>query len=309
MNVLRLGCIGEAMIELSQDPAQPGLARIGTAGDTLNTAIYLKRSAGSAISVSYVTALGDDPHSASMLDFMAGEGLEISATRRLAGALPGLYWITTGEAGERSFHYWRQNSAARQMFGGEGNCDFSALGELDVVYLSAISLAILPDPVRQGLIATLSDARKQRQLRVAFDSNYRPRLWESANAARKTIAAMWQITDIALPSLDDEMAVFEETSEHETAARLRETCPGTGVIKRGLLGPLPLDTSVAIPDLPRIANPLDTTAAGDSFNGAFLASFLLDGDLEKAMQAGHACASKVICHRGAIIPATAQAGS
>ena len=52
----RVACIGEAMIELS---VQGNSANIGVAGDTLNTAIYLKRSAPE-IHVDYVTGLIDE---------------------------------------------------------------------------------------------------------------------------------------------------------------------------------------------------------------------------------------------------------
>jgi 2-dehydro-3-deoxygluconokinase len=47
---------------------------------------------------------------------------------------------------------------------------------------------------------------------------------------------------------------------------------------------------------------VDTTAAGDSFNGAYLAA-LMRGEPEAAcLAAGHAMASEVIGHPGAIFP-------
>ena len=52
----RIACIGEAMIELSTEGDQ---AHLAVAGDTLNTAIYLKRSSPD-ITVDYVTCLGQD---------------------------------------------------------------------------------------------------------------------------------------------------------------------------------------------------------------------------------------------------------
>ena len=53
----RIAIIGEAMLELSQDPA--GNAKLAYGGDTLNTATYMARLGAS---VDYITALGVDPY-------------------------------------------------------------------------------------------------------------------------------------------------------------------------------------------------------------------------------------------------------
>jgi 2-dehydro-3-deoxygluconokinase len=47
---------------------------------------------------------------------------------------------------------------------------------------------------------------------------------------------------------------------------------------------------------------VDTTAAGDSFNGAYLAALLAGGSEADCLAGGHAMAAKVIGHPGAIIP-------
>ncbi len=67
----RVAAIGEAMIELS---IEGETAKVGVAGDTLNTAIYLKRAAP-GIDVDYVTCLGDDPFSDQIEDFIAAQDI------------------------------------------------------------------------------------------------------------------------------------------------------------------------------------------------------------------------------------------
>ena len=52
---------------------------------------------------------------------------------------------------------------------------------------------------------------------------------------------------------------------------------------------------------PRVDTIVDTTAAGDSFNGAFLASYLNKPDFPAAVKAGQQCAAKVISRHGALI--------
>ena len=138
---MKVACIGEAMVELSLS-AEGTAAQVGFAGDTLNTAIYLKRAAP-GLDVSYVTRVGRDAFSDRLREFIAAEAvgtkaIETSKTRNL-----GLYAISTDAAGERSFTYWRDRSAARELFQTGGAADFSVLEHFDLLYLSAISLAIL----------------------------------------------------------------------------------------------------------------------------------------------------------------------
>ncbi len=103
-----IACIGECMIELTQGTGNQ-LTR-GFGGDTLNTAVYLARL---GMSVDYVTALGDDPFSDEMIAAWQVEGIGTGRVLRIAGKMPGLYAIRTNTAGERSFYYWRDSSAAR----------------------------------------------------------------------------------------------------------------------------------------------------------------------------------------------------
>lgn len=290
----RVACIGEAMIELSLDGTA---AQVGVAGDTLNTAIYLHRSAPE-LTVDYITCLGDDPFSDRIADFIEGQGIGTQHIRRLEGRAPGLYAITTSPDGERTFTYWRNDSAARRLFQIGNAFDFSALEGYDVLYLSAITLAILPPHVRQGLRGWLAES----PVRLAFDSNYRPRLWESPHAARSTIADFWPLADIALPSIDDEMDLHGESAEGVMARFAAHR--GVGALKRGAAGPLSIGETVE-QAYPAAAQVIDTTAAGDSFNGGYLAALLSGEDQASALLAGHALAARVVGYPGAIIPANA----
>jgi 2-dehydro-3-deoxygluconokinase len=134
---------------------------------------------------------------------------------------------------------------------------------------------------------------------VIFDSNYRAYLWEDRATAQKIIAAFWQRADIALPSIDDEMDLFGET-ETQIAQRFF-TQAKSGALKRGARGPLSLGEPVDAQYEP-VTEVLDTTAAGDSFNGGYLGALLAGKGQAAALQAGHAMAARVVQFRGAIIP-------
>lgn len=114
---------------------------------------------------------------------------------------PGLYLIQLDKQGERTFLYWRNQSAARYLLQHPGYPKaLSALNEVDMVYLSGISLAILPENDRTLLIAQLRELKTQG-VKIAFDSNYRPKLWESVAAAQAHYASCWQLVDLALVTL------------------------------------------------------------------------------------------------------------
>ena len=291
-----IACIGEAMVELALDPARPDSARVGFAGDTLNTAIYLKRCAPD-LPVSYVTRLGRDAFSARMLEMMAREGLATDLIGLSDDRRPGLYAITTDAAGERSFSYWRDRSAARELFDQPPRLE--ALARFDVIYLSAITLAILSPDARAALIAWLPGFRAAGG-RVAFDSNHRPALWPDPGTERAAVAALWAECDIALPGLEDEMAIFGDPDEATVLARLRAAGIARGAIKRGDRGPLSIagDTGGRFP---RADHVVDSTAAGDSFNGAYLAACLAGRPEPECLAAGHALALRVLAVKGAIL--------
>ncbi len=297
MSGFKVICLGEAMIEVSLDQNTPAIAGIGHAGDTLNTAIYLKRQAP-GLRVAYATKLGADQLSDGMVAMMQAEGLETDLVLRSKTRLPGLYAISIDDDGERSFLYWRDASAARRMFAAPG-LSFAALGTADMLYFSAITLAILPPDHRQLLLDWLPGYRAAGGI-VAFDSNYRPALWGDIAVARQMISTAWSQTDIALPGLDDEIALFGDQNQAAVIARLASQGVTTGALKRGALGPVALDgTTLPVTPAPRV---VDSTAAGDSFNAAYLAAHLAGHSQAECLRAGHSLACQVIAVRGAILP-------
>ncbi len=293
---MKLLCIGEVMAELRRE--QSGDWAVGFAGDTFNTAVYCARRMGSANAVGYMTRVGTDPLSDDLVAFAKAEGLPDALIARDPSRQIGIYSVSTDPAGERSFHYWRNASAARAMFDGE-----VALPAAEVIYLSGISLAILPPEARDRLIAALTVLRASGKSQVAFDSNYRPRLWEDVATARRVMTAMWKITDIAMPSIDDEMALHGDATEEAVIARFAAGRWRGCAIKRGARGPI--DPALPPTDLPQFAPAtrlVDTTAAGDSFNAGYLAAYLTGASSADRLLAGHDLASRVVGVRGAIAP-------
>lgn len=275
---------------------------VGFAGDTFNTAIYCCRELPRDATVSFMSRVGMDPLSKSFLDLAKNERLNTSHVSHDPDYNIGIYSVSTDGAGERSFHYWRNNSAARRMFLIDESVSF--MPQAEITYLSGITLAIMHPAARRRLMDHLKELSESGKTLIAFDSNYRPRLWESRELAQQVMTEMWAIADVALPSIDDEMALYDDKSEDAVISRFSARAWKACAIKRGVRGPvspsLPLN---AHPDFKAADNVVDTTAAGDSFNGGYLAAFILGKSEMECLSAGHACASRVVGYRGAIVPA------
>lgn len=296
---MKIACIGEVMIELSL-MGDSKEALVGVAGDTFNTAVYLKRTVDSH-EVSYLTVLGTDKFSDQIVERIADEQIDVSGIPRTPDRVPGLYAITTDANGERSFTYWRDQAAARLLFSDATGPTLEDLRDFDVLYYSAITLAILPAEARDRFLALLMEFRSMPGKQVAFDSNYRPRLWASQAEAQQYIAEAWRQCDIAMPSIDDEMDLFNDVDEDAALHRLQQYGLKRGALKRGASGPLDLGDPASSPACSAVDKVVDSTAAGDSFNGAYLARLLDGATPQEAALAGHECASLVVQHRGAII--------
>lgn len=297
--------IGECMIELQRSGSGMDY-RFG--GDTLNSAVYMARLLDPAkVKVAYVTALGVDGMSGEMAASWEGEGIDTSCVLRLADRLPGIYLIETDPGGERRFHYWRKDSAARHWLEApDAGKVLLKLAAARMVYLSGISLAILSQADRDILISTLAQCRA-RGGSVVFDNNYRPRLWESAGVAAEVYRRVLANCDIALLTLDDEQAIYGSGDAMTAVERTRALGVAEVVVKCGAEPCLVWADGQAVSVAPApVTDVVDTTAAGDSFGAAYLAARLSGSSPEQAARAGHQLAGTVIRHRGAIIPRDAM---
>jgi 2-dehydro-3-deoxygluconokinase len=293
--------IGECMVELQRE-GDSMRTRFG--GDTLNSAVYLSRLIDhTQFDVAYVSAIGTDSLSDDMHTMWQQEHLNTQWVQRLSDKLPGIYLIETDQRGERSFHFWRNDSAARYWMQSSRSDEVcAALAQASAIYLSGISLAILSESDRTRLYRVLAKCRVGGG-QVIFDNNYRPRLWPDRDSAVTAYRAVLQCTDIALLTQEDEDLLYGPTSPQATLVRTQSLGVREIVIKRGAMSCIVTtpETQCEVAST-NVTSVVDTTAAGDSFGAAYIAARLNGGSAEQAAQAGHRLAATVIQHRGAIIP-------
>ncbi|MEJ6402475.1 sugar kinase [Yoonia sp. 2307UL14-13] len=290
---MKFVAVGEAMVEMA--PAiEPGQYRLGFAGDTLNTAWYL-RQLHADWSVDYLTAVGRDAMSDKMVAFLRDAGIGTDHIQRMSDRTVGLYLITLRD-GERQFSYWRGEAAARRLA-----ADLLALQEADIVYFSGITLAVQEGDGRDRLLDAMARARSKGAI-IAFDSNLRPRLWEGQRQMREWVTKAAAVSDIILPSHDDEATCFGDVNTAATCARYAAQGAQTVVVKNGP-GPVHYrhadEEGIVQPAI--LTDVVDTTAAGDSFNAGFLADFCDGVPVPEAITTASNVARRVIQGRGALV--------
>ncbi|MBX7527712.1 sugar kinase [Qipengyuania vesicularis] len=287
---------GEAMLEYHTHGGE-GL-RYG--GDTLNTAIHLARAGHE---VSYVTAVGTDPISDALVEAWKGEGVDTRHVLRHPHLNPGIYAIHLDEHGERSFLYWRDRSAAREMFELPGmEMALTDAADARLVYFSHISLAIVDESGRSSLF-DLARKRKAAGRAVAYDSNFRPALWSDLEEARTVSRQAMEAATIGLPTNSDERELWGfEDGEIEIAKRWLSAGQEAVAVKAAEKGCVVGTSQTKVPYLldAMPTNVVDSSGAGDGFNAGFLGGWLEDRSLDACVEDGQALARATLGHQGAI---------
>jgi len=296
----RIVIIGESMLELS--PAGPDLWQQSFAGDVHSLAVYLKRCAPEAMQVSFMTAVGVDASSSELISSLQQEDIDTSLIYKHPSKTLGLYMINNTPSGERSFQYWRNDSAAKQVMHLHQvqflAKDFSAP---DQVFFSGISLAIL-DKDSRTLFWNFIHRLKQEGTQVIFDPNYRAKLWSSVEDCKTQYELAFHASNLILPSLEDFTNLYQLDSATAVSKFLSAYQIDEIIIKDG---PAPIiyqspqeQLEIAIEPVSQV---IDTTAAGDSFNGSYLAARARGLEPERAIRFAAQISALVIQHKGAIL--------
>ena len=289
-------CMGEPMLEFNQLPLQPDGARHyleGHGGDTSNAAIAAARQGAR---VGYITALGRDMPGDSFMALWAREGVDASTVIRTDRWLTGVYFVTHDNSGHHFLHY-RANSAAAMYRA--ANLPEGAIAAARMFYVSGISQGI-SDSAADAVFAAIDIARREG-VKVAYDTNYRPRLWPPGRAAAVMHAAI-AAADYALPSIEDVRILTGLTDPQAMLDFYLRLGPKVVALKMGESGAW-LATPERRVHIPRHqVQVVDATGAGDTFCGSFLARILAGDEPEAAARyAGVAAALKCTGY-GAVAP-------
>jgi 2-dehydro-3-deoxygluconokinase len=289
-------CMGEPMLEFNQQPPGADGRRLyleGHGGDTSNAAIAAARQGAN---VAIATALGQDSAGDSFISLWQREGVDTSCVVRDPENPTAVYFVTHSEKGHE-FLFYRRASAA--SFYAPRHVPEQVIAQSRFFYASGISQAISSNAA-DAVFHAISIARANG-VQVAFDTNYRARLWPAARASAVIHAAVAQ-SDIALPTIDDARALTGLSEVEAVLDFYLRLGPKIVALKLGAEGAVLAtpERRIRIPAYP--CRVVDSTGAGDTFCGSFLARLAAGEDPEAAARYA-ACAAAISTQGyGAVAP-------
>ena len=257
--------IGESLIELSSDVSL-GLATSLDkyyGGDTLAAAVAAKRLGSK---VGYITRVGCDHFKEFLLDSWQAEGLDISQVR-LASEFNGLYLLARPKGGSKEFSYYRKKTAASKL----SIVDISEkyIENAKILYTSGITQSLSLSA--KEAVKKAYQIAKEKGVTTAYDPNYSPLIMSAEECKEYFNDVISDVDILFLSSKNDTPKLFDIDSVEKVIKMLWDMGVNTVVIKSSKDSKYYTGHGGDIVTCNYFATEtVDTTCAGDVFNGGFL---------------------------------------
>lgn len=282
-------CVGEILADMIGSEENGGFRYERKAGGApFNVACAIAKFGGKS---AFVGCVGADIIGDFLVWFSQSRGLTASLVARDGGRNTTLAFVELDKNGERSFCFYRKNTADYHL----PAVSDEPLEEADIVHIGSLMLS---EEEGKNYALSLAERARAAGKKVSFDVNFRTDIFRDTKSAVKTYKEMLSLADIVKFS-EDEIEVFgEEYIGKELSDKL--VCVSLGGAGsewrfQGERGRVP---SVKV-------KPVDTTGAGDAFYAGVLTC--LDGAgaytkevLDGAFRFGNACGALNTLGKGAI---------
>ena len=287
--------IGECMIELfSEDPIEEADTFMRSlAGDSFNICVAAQRLGTTA---GYITRVGNDPFTDYLLNTWDAIGIDTSFVRRVDG-FNAVHFVALLPDGDREFVYYRTGSAPTTLQ--PTDLDAQYIASASVLHCSGIAQAI-SESARQTVLSAARIA-KEHGLKISYDPNYRHQLWTPEDL-QSAAAELLPYVDYFLPNVPaDSEALIGTDDPYEMVEHFLELGVPVVAVTRGENGAL-IGSADGLIEVPPFTpdGPIDTTAAGDAFNGGFIHGLLNGMSLKDAGRIGTITAGLKLRGRGAL---------
>lgn len=232
----------------------------------------LATAAKAGLDTAFIGKVGDDIHGRFLLNTVKDAGVDISGVAVDGDHNTTLAFVELDEKGDRDFSFYRTYGADR--FISKDDIDPQMIKNSTVFHFGSLSLT--DEPARSATEYAVKLAKESGCV-VTYDPNYRVPLWTDENAAVEQMGSLIEYVDICKMSVE-EVKMISGLDSLESAAQY--------VINKGVKIVLITDgpngayvffggRSVHIPAADAVV--VDTTGAGDIFNGTFISCFIRSG--------------------------------
>ncbi|MCH5151529.1 MAG: carbohydrate kinase [Clostridiales bacterium] len=290
----RLYSIGELLIDFQsvgvaplKDTQQFVKKAGGAPANVCVQAVKLKQQA------TYLTKVGCDAFGEFLIETLRGEGVDVSYISKSACHDTSLAFVSFAENGEREFSFYRRNAA--DLYFTEEDFKDVVFKRGDVLEFGSVALKT---DVAKSTHKYLIDKARQAGALICFDPNLRFNLWEDKQELREVVKEFASFADVIKVGEDELSFVTELDGSKAVASMFTGNLKVLLVTNGGKGAKLYLNGQLRAAHEGYKVKTVDTTGAGDSFFGAFIAQLmqcgatpdnLLDGTVQYDKMLDFAC--------------------
>jgi len=240
-----------------------------------SSAIFACGAARLGLKVGFVGVCGDDLFGRFMLDEMTRRGVDVAPVIVDSSTPTGMSVILSAQSDRAILTHVGCMDRLRADQVPDSLLSRSRHLHVASYFLQTALQPGLPDLFRRA---------RSLGLTASLDPNWDP------SGAWRGFDALLPLLDVFLPNENEALALTGAPSTEEALARLAKQCP-TVAVKLGPRGALAARGAETARTASLPVKVVDTTGAGDSFDGGFLYGFLNGWSLERALRLGAACGS------------------
>lgn len=283
-------CIGEILVDMIGGEKDGSFCYERKAGGApFNVACAVKKFGADS---GFIGCVGDDTVGKFLKNFVDGQELSYSYVKKDERYNTTLAFVELDKTGERSFCFYRKNTADYQL----PAIPDEAFAKAKIVHIGSLMLS--ENVGKKYAIATAKKAKRAGKL-VSFDVNFRDDIFRDRQSAISIYKKMIELADIVKFS-EDETEIFGQDYVDGLSQKLVCISLGGKGSRYQYRG-----ASNVVPTVP--VTPVDTTGAGDAFYAGVLSQIVdvpmadwTKEVLDSALRFGNVCGALNTLGKGAI---------
>lgn len=218
-----------------------------------------------------ITQLGNDPFGDKIVNELAGFNIGLDNVLLTDRANTALAFVSLANDGNRTFSFYR-NPSADMLYNAE-NIREEMFEDCYALHFCSVSLGNFP--MKEAHEKAIELAKKQGAI-ISFDPNIRFPLWNDKRKLKEAIDEFLSSADIIKIS-DEEIEFITGTNDIEKGSKMLLENAKIVLCTCGAEGAYAFTKNAGVYVPSKKVKAVDTTGAGDAFNGSFLYNLYRNG--------------------------------